>query len=548
MKLKYLLFLSSISSAGVASSCLADGCTRWWNDGWPYRASLEITEVSGRAGKNSPAALRDFHLLNTIIKGAVTVVDDTGAPVRAAVASYPDGHAWLWLIVRSLPANGNLRYYVYWGGKVEPAAKISVAPGGPKGRGAEETPGEVGMGEDEDDEDLFGDIAKADDFSEGSLPPELAQVVGTALDPIPSVRLGPPEGPAWWKVGDGVYRQERADRNVMAFAGSQSWGDYEFTVRIKPAGARSAGVLFRVADPRSDSQRYYWLVSSTRDGREGSSNVWCGYRHGGRGDSLVSGQWNTLRVKCEGGSFSLSVNGKIQKQFDDTDQPLLRGGIGLATFGGAAWFDDVKVTAIPSGETLFADDFADGCDEGWTSFAHRMRPVFVSIVNRLKTPAFFHTPVNFHHDPWKWKSLHVSKLGLTESQPAQEHWLAPGERSPWAHIGERMSARSHSTLTVIARTSRFGSSPIRARIDIAPQPDLASVTRSFDYTSDTPRFTAEFHPIDLALTPNFYTVEEIAQGTLATVNSFPEKGRRPRKFRVGSPGYLYGSTAKALET
>lgn len=527
-----VLLLVAIGTWGQRAHAAAP----WWNADWTHRAALDISEQSGQAGRNCPAAVRDFQLLRTIITGSPTVVDDLGKPVTTVLAEYANGSQWLWFGVRRLPAKGRVRYHLYWGGKSVPKAAVKIAPGA---AGDQDDP-------DEGD-DLFEDIAGAADFTEGTLPPELAGLADGSLDPPPRVEVGPPEGPPWWLVVDGAYRQDRPDRNVMAFAGPAMWRDYELTVRLKPDGASLAGVLFRVADRRYDAKRYYWLASVTKDGRQGSSNVWCGYRHHDRGDTLIARQWNTVKVRCERDQFRLFLNGKLQKEFEDDDAPLLSGGIGLATFGGAAWFDDVRVTSIPDGRLLFSDDFRDGDDGGWESFAHRMGPAFVSIVNKLDVPAFYYTPVNFHHDPWKWKSLYVSKLGLTERQPTQEHWLAPGERSPWAPLGERMSRRSHSTLTISARTSRFGSSPIRARIDIAPQPSLKHVARSFDYTSDTPNFIAEFHPIELALTPNFFTSEEIAEQTLATVRSFPERGRRPKKFRVGGSGYPSRASEKTVE-
>jgi len=528
-----------------------EASTPWWNADWAYRAPLEITERSGQPGKRCPAALKDFRLLSTIVTGSPTVVDHTGKPVKSTIAKYPNGTWWLWFEVRQLPAKGRARYHLYWGSKwgdrAAPKAGGDVTGAKGTATGLPKTGGDSGLAEEEKDGDLFKDIADASDFSEGSLPPELADLADAALDPPPEVEMGPPEGPPWWNVVDGVYRQDRPDRNVMAFAGSDEWADYELSVRVKPTGASAAGVIFRVADRRADAKRYYWLAWTTGDGRKGGSHVWCGYQHHEPGDTLVAGKWNELRARCERDRFRLFVNDKLQKDFRDDEAPLVRGGIGLATFGGAACFDDVKVTSIPDGRTLLSDDFADGSDEGWESFAHRMRPVFVSIVNRLDVPTFYLTPVNFHHDPWKLKSLHISKLGLTESQPAQEHWLAPGERSPWAHIGGRMSGRSHSTLRITARTSRFGTSPIRARIDIGPQPSLKQVTRSFDYRSDTPSFIAEFHPIELALTPNFFTSEEIAKQTLAVVRLFPKRGRRPTKFRVGSPGYPTGASNETVE-
>ncbi|MFE6646264.1 alpha-L-arabinofuranosidase C-terminal domain-containing protein [Nocardioides sp. NPDC057772] len=48
----------------------------------------------------------------------------------------------------------------------------------------------------------------------------------------------------------------------------------------------------------------------------------------------------------------------------------ITGGIGLSTWATSAAYDDVSVTA-PDGTALFADDFADGDAEGWSSLANR---------------------------------------------------------------------------------------------------------------------------------------------------------------------------------
>ncbi|MFX5562897.1 hypothetical protein ABTD73_20825, partial [Acinetobacter baumannii] len=47
----------------------------------------------------------------------------------------------------------------------------------------------------------------------------------------------------------------------------------------------------------------------------------------------------------------------------------LAGSVGLSTWSTSARYDDVKVTA-PDGKVLFADDFSDKNDDGWTKLAN----------------------------------------------------------------------------------------------------------------------------------------------------------------------------------
>lgn len=53
----------------------------------------------------------------------------------------------------------------------------------------------------------------------------------------------------------------------------------------------------------------------------------------------------------------------------DLASTALTGAVGLSTWSTSARYDDVKVTA-PDGSTLFADDFSDKNDDGWTKLAN----------------------------------------------------------------------------------------------------------------------------------------------------------------------------------
>ncbi|MFB3978672.1 alpha-L-arabinofuranosidase C-terminal domain-containing protein [Microbacterium proteolyticum] len=95
-----------------------------------------------------------------------------------------------------------------------------------------------------------------------------------------------------------------------------------------------------------------------------------------------STQWRPDLIWFDRDQVWGSANYEVQKLFmrntgdrvvpteagGDLAPTSLPGAVGLSTWSTSARYDDVKVTT-PGGETLFADDFADKNDDGWTKLA-----------------------------------------------------------------------------------------------------------------------------------------------------------------------------------
>lgn len=161
-------------------------------------------------------------------------------------------------------------------------------------------------------------------------------------------------GPADWKVveeagGERVLAQTSANKTDRRFPvilyDALTVRDVDVTVKFKPISGsidRAAGIVVRARD----AENYYVVRANALEDNVNLYKMVSGRRSEITGVhvKVPSGQWQTLRVKVEGGRFDIFFNDKPLFQAEDK------------TFGGAGWiglwtkadsvtyFDDLVVT------------------------------------------------------------------------------------------------------------------------------------------------------------------------------------------------------------
>ena len=171
-------------------------------------------------------------------------------------------------------------------------------------------------------------------------------------------------------AGNKVLEQSDSAKgtHTTIFHAQADWLDHVFKVRVKPLGSL-IGFQFRVSHPaeahiHDDHRRYAWVVDATSTGSKGYSKTWHYYWHHLPGWTLKNNTWNQVEIRCEGTTYTLTIDGEESKTFtDDGQQPLLSGGVGLSTYDGQALFDDLTVTSL-DGQVLASDDFQTGTPSG----------------------------------------------------------------------------------------------------------------------------------------------------------------------------------------
>ncbi|MFC2174396.1 LamG-like jellyroll fold domain-containing protein [archaeon] len=132
-------------------------------------------------------------------------------------------------------------------------------------------------------------------------------------------------------------------------AGSSSWDDYVFSVKVKPTTITetypNVGLMLRA----QNSNTYYGIFHHQDD------NTWrvydyqdAAYIFTSSAMSLAMNEWHELKAKVVGDNLKFYVDGVLVA--DLTDSTMSTGYIGLLTLYTAAEFDDIKVTP------LIADD------------------------------------------------------------------------------------------------------------------------------------------------------------------------------------------------
>jgi hypothetical protein len=154
-----------------------------------------------------------------------------------------------------------------------------------------------------------------------------------------------------WKVTGGslVVGSTSSPGAVQAgFTGDQTWTDVTVDVKATLLSGDGYGVYFRATQFNSSDALLFQYDAGSSPGEFSVRRV----MNGIEGDALaratppVGFQWmgkqRDIRIESVGPGFRVSVDGT--EVLSGTETTLTRGAIGLRTSGGAARFDDLRVT------------------------------------------------------------------------------------------------------------------------------------------------------------------------------------------------------------
>ncbi len=161
-----------------------------------------------------------------------------------------------------------------------------------------------------------------------------------------------------WSVSNGVIVCKGRPPGILRTV--KDYGDYELTLEWRwPAGMKSgnSGVLIHCGEPR---QTFVWPQSIEIQLAQGDAgDFWTigrkltvagtkpqGRRwpRSGKSPEKPAGQWNSLRVRCQGDSMSVWINGTLVNQA--TALSATRGAICLQGEGGEVRFRKILLTPL----------------------------------------------------------------------------------------------------------------------------------------------------------------------------------------------------------
>ncbi|MCF7668538.1 MAG: DUF1080 domain-containing protein [Verrucomicrobia bacterium] len=163
------------------------------------------------------------------------------------------------------------------------------------------------------------------------------------------------EGVGIWSVSDGLIQQESLESNVRLWFGNPEWKDYIFTLQAKKTGGSEGFlVLFRGIN---DEEFYWYNLGGWGNQRHALEKGNKGERWGTVGPSsngqIAENHWYDIKVRCEGNHIQVWLDGERVLNYRDTDNPHLRGRVGIGTWSTKAVFRDIKVTSL-NGDLLLS--------------------------------------------------------------------------------------------------------------------------------------------------------------------------------------------------
>jgi hypothetical protein len=414
---------------------------------WPAGAEQRIEWRITALPAAGAVRVGDYDRYSRLVGDPALVCDDRGTATASAVRDAAEGGRELWF--EAVPGR---RYFSYWGKSLKPPQP---------GRGAE-----------------------------AAEPAEIATAEATAGELVrrPS-----------WRVRDSVVEQTSKGRNVTLVSVPE-FEDFELSFRVKPTGGAGVMVRGQAADP--DVSGVYWLAEGK------GSSFWGVVRGSVPGQALVRGEWNDVRVTARGRTVEFVLNGTPVKSLELPPEKAARGPIVLATYGGPAEFDDVRV--VVAGRETFADDFSADLDPGrWRDVEGLACRGFVRVVNTGTTPATYKMTLKFHVSPWSHNGT-----------PFEKH-TPPGRATPWL-LPSAVAPRAPFTV----RVGGGEAGRVEYVATLADREPLQSL--------DLPG-CVEFQRPDAARPEDLPSDEELGRATLAAVREMTFKGRPPRRFPTGYP-------------
>ncbi|MCA9240578.1 MAG: DUF1080 domain-containing protein, partial [Planctomycetales bacterium] len=158
-----------------------------------------------------------------------------------------------------------------------------------------------------------------------------------------------------WSVDDGEVVQSSLITDVHFLFGDPTWQDYEITLQArKVRGSEGFMIMFRA----TDDQNFYWLnLGGWSNSRHAIEKEFDNRRRAigpDKDGSIEEDRWYDIRVRVEGDHFQCWLDGEQVIDMHDERDPLLAGGVGLATWGTHSRYRNIKVTSLDGSTELFS--------------------------------------------------------------------------------------------------------------------------------------------------------------------------------------------------
>ena len=154
-----------------------------------------------------------------------------------------------------------------------------------------------------------------------------------------------------WSVTSGMAQLQTSRHGKLIYERQQmSKGIVEVEVRMDDVNA-IAGFIVNVTSPAAGADAFngYEVALNARKG----SFVLGKHQQNWQpiSDTQMAfkplGEWNKLRVVINGSKLTVYLNDKLIDTYEDTNNPLTSGCIGLRSFGGSATFRNLKIDNVP---------------------------------------------------------------------------------------------------------------------------------------------------------------------------------------------------------
>lgn len=272
-----------------------------------------------------------------------------------------------------------------------------------------------------------------------------------------------------WRFKDGTIEQTSNGKNVFLVSQAE-FGDFEFRCRVRAVA--QAGVAVRGQPEAPDSSGVYWLIGGNED------QLWGAVRDAEPGPYLQK-EWNELKVTAQGRKLTFTLNGQLAKTVDLPEGVAERGVIALATYGGAAKFDSVRV----GGDEVKEWRNADGAPcRGFVRLPASRGEMRLA----------------FHKDPWSANAI---------AMPAGA-WVWPAQFAPRPPFTVMIQGEGNAEYVSALNDAK----PLR----VLPASEPVEFQRANIYR-------VEEIPSD----------EELGRATLAAVEKMNFKGKPPVRFPTG---------------
>lgn len=162
-------------------------------------------------------------------------------------------------------------------------------------------------------------------------------------------------GGIWSIEGDNLIQSSLSTNVILPF-GDTAWQDYELTLEARKDGGNEGFLIpFRYAD----GDNFYWLnLGGWNNGHHAVEKEINGSRSTVSGTevtgSINTGQWYTIRIRCEGNLFKIYLDGVKIIEFTDTNSPHLSGQVGVGTWATQARFRNIRVTDLSGSTVLYS--------------------------------------------------------------------------------------------------------------------------------------------------------------------------------------------------